>query len=100
MNQNSSNILANLQSGPKMFRVSHVSPELFDVLETRRTSGIAVYEAGFSDRPLVVELTASLNIVAAQRRDVVQAIREHREQVTAILQKYPAYFAHIFNDVL
>jgi superfamily II DNA/RNA helicase len=63
-------------------------------------TAIAVHEAGFSDRPLVAELTASINLVAAQRRDVLHAIREHREQVTAILQKYPAYFAHIFNDVL
>jgi hypothetical protein len=61
---------------------------------------IALYEAGFSDRPLVADLSTSLNLVAEQRRDVVRAMRERREQVTAILQKYPAYFAHIFNHVL
>jgi POLQ-like helicase len=61
---------------------------------------IAVYEAGFSDRVLVADLSSSLNLVAEQRRDVVRAVREQRENVITILQKYPAYFTHIANDVL
>jgi hypothetical protein len=61
---------------------------------------IAVYEAGFSDRALAVDLSSSLNPVAEQRHDVVTAIREQRESVTTILRKYPSYFSHIANNML
>jgi hypothetical protein len=43
---------------------------------------IAVYEAGFSDRALAMDLSPSLNLVAEQRPDVVRAIWEQRESVT------------------
>lgn len=61
---------------------------------------IAVYEVGFSDRPLASDLTTSLNLVSDQRRDVIRAIREQREAVNVVLDKYPSYFTHIANDVL
>jgi hypothetical protein len=64
------------------------------------STAIAIYEVGFSDRVLVADLSSSLNLVVEQRRDVVRAVREQRENVIAILQKYPAYFTHIANDVL
>jgi POLQ-like helicase len=61
---------------------------------------IALYEAGFSDRVIAADLSASLALADEQRRDVIRRIRQENATVTAILQKYPSYFTHISNDVL
>lgn len=61
---------------------------------------IALYEVGFSDRVVAADLTSSLNLSAEQRRDAIRAIRNQRDEVGAVLQKYPSYFTHILNDVV
>ena len=50
---------------------------------------ITLYELGFSYWVVAADLPSSLNFVAEQRRDAVGAIREQRDAVTAVLQKYP-----------
>ena len=61
---------------------------------------IAIYEVGFSDRVVAAELSTALGLVDEGRRDVLQMIRQKRDTVVAILEKYPSYFTHIVNDVL
>lgn len=61
---------------------------------------ITLYELGFSDRVVAADLTSSLSLVAVLRRDAIRAIREQRDAVNTVLQKYPSYFTHILNDVL
>ena len=63
-------------------------------------STIALYEAGFSDRVIVADLSASLGLLDEQRRDVIQKVRQESNIVMTILQKYPSYFTHIMADVL
>jgi superfamily II DNA/RNA helicase len=63
-------------------------------------TAIALYEAGFSDRPLVAELSAAIAFSDETRRAVVRKVREERTTVANILGKYPAYFTHVLNDVL
>jgi hypothetical protein len=61
---------------------------------------INLYEAGFSDRALVTELNSSLNLAEESRRDVIEKVRQERDKVKAVLEKYPSYFTHVLNDVL
>jgi hypothetical protein len=56
--------------------------------------------AGFSDRAIVADLSSSLGLVLEQRRDAIKKVRQQRDIVTTVLQKYPSYFTHVLNDVL
>jgi POLQ-like helicase len=64
------------------------------------SASIALYEAGFSDRPLVAELTAALLFPDETRRAVVRKVREERDSVANIFEKYPTYFTYVLNDVI
>jgi superfamily II DNA/RNA helicase len=91
----------------------HAAPELANVLTGRlqlfqkmlkyglpTASAIAVYEAGFSDRVVAADLSASLGLVADQRSDAVKMLRQESNTVLPLLQKYPSYFTHIMSTLL
>lgn len=59
---------------------------------------ILLYEAGFADRPLALELAAAIPAVEL-RSELRQAIGEDRPAVLAILARYPRYFTEIFERV-
>ena len=59
---------------------------------------ILLYEAGFADRPLAVEL-AKLMPQISSRNGIGDAIRDERAAVKAILDRYPQYFAKVFERV-
>jgi hypothetical protein len=63
-------------------------------------SAIALYEIGFSDRAIVAELNTALKLEDEQRGEVLQKLRDERGLVAGILQKYPSYFFHIFEQLL
>jgi hypothetical protein len=65
------------------------------------TSGaVVLYELGFSDRPLVVELSSALNLLDDEpRRDVVRRLTQRSEAMTAILEKYPSYFSYVASHI-
>jgi POLQ-like helicase len=63
------------------------------------SAAIVLYELGFSDRPLVIELSSALNLLDEPRRDVVRRLTQRSDAVTAILEKYPSYFSYVASHV-
>jgi POLQ-like helicase len=60
---------------------------------------IALYELGFSDRFVAMDLSTILNGVRPDREIVIQALRGRREQVFEKLSQYPEYFSEVYRVV-
>lgn len=60
---------------------------------------ILLYEAGFSDRPLALDLAQIVPEISS-RKEVRDAMREARTVVEAILGQYPQYFSEVFERVV
>jgi len=63
-------------------------------------STIALYELGFSDRVIAMDLALSLGLTAEQKKDVVKALKRNKSQVLAVMDKYPSYFLDRANELL
>lgn len=61
---------------------------------------IALYELGFSDRVIAQDLAVSLNLAATQKKDLVKALKQDRDGVNAVMEKYPSYFQERMNEIL
>lgn len=61
---------------------------------------IAIYELGFSDRVIAQDLTASLNLAATQKKDIVEALKQDRDGAKAVMERYPIYFQERMNELL
>lgn len=59
---------------------------------------ILLYEAGFADRPLVLELAAAFPGISSHN-EMRNAMREGQPAVEAILARYPRYFTELFQRV-
>lgn len=53
---------------------------------------IALYELGFSDRVIAQDLASSLNLKETDKKSLVEALKNDKEDVEAVLEKYPSYF--------
>jgi POLQ-like helicase len=63
-------------------------------------AAVAVYELGFADRAVALDLCSALDLSNEDRRACLQAIRGRVDDVRAVLVLYPAYFSHILADLL
>lgn len=61
---------------------------------------IAIYELGFSDRTIALDLAFSLDLVSEQRRDVIKAFKSNKKKTLAVIEKYPSYFEVRLNDII
>ena len=61
---------------------------------------IALYELGFSDRVIVQDLVASLNLAATQKKDIVKVLKQNREEANLAVEKYPRYFQERMKELL
>lgn len=59
---------------------------------------IVLYEAGFADRTLAIELARVVPDVSS-RSEIREAMREAVDAVEAILVRYPQYFSEVFERV-
>ncbi len=62
-------------------------------------SSIVLYEAGFSDRPLALELAEALPEILS-RGEMRDAMRQERQGAEAVLATYPQYFTQVFERVI
>jgi POLQ-like helicase len=60
---------------------------------------IVLYEAGFADRPLAMDLAAVVPAISS-RAEVRPAMRTGRQAVDGVLARYPLYFREIFERVV
>lgn len=61
-------------------------------------ASIVLYEAGFADRPLALELAGTVPEIAS-RSEVRNAMREGQSAVKAILDRYPRYFTEVLDRI-
>lgn len=85
-------------TGDPINRLQHFQKRLKYGLPTETT--IALYELGFSDRVISQDLTASLNLVATQKKDLVKALKKDRKGANAVMEKYPSYFQERMNEIM
>jgi POLQ-like helicase len=57
---------------------------------------ILLYEAGFSDRPLALDLAQIVPEISS-RTEMGPAMRQERESVEAVLTRYPQYFWRLYQ---
>lgn len=53
---------------------------------------IALYEMGFSDRVIALELASSLDLINAKKEEVIEAVKNSTDQLKYTLKKYPKFF--------
>lgn len=63
-------------------------------------AAIALYELGFSDRVIALDLATSLSLSAEQRKEVIKKLGNNQEKVLDVIKKYPSYYLERANEIL
>lgn len=63
-------------------------------------ASIALYELGFSDRVISQDLAVTMKLSVTQKKDVVKSLKQNRDTVITVLEKYPIYFRNKLVDLL
>lgn len=61
---------------------------------------IALYELDFSDRVIAQDLATSLNLAAAQKKDLVKVLKKDPDGNWAVMEKYPIYFQERMSELM
>ncbi len=64
------------------------------------SSAATLYELGFADRIVAMDLGSIIDITPWHKGAVIQEIRRKRVQISERLSKYPTYFTERLNDLL
>lgn len=64
------------------------------------SAATALYELGFADRVVSMELSSVVELSTGSRKSVIQVIRKNKKEVNRLLEKYPIYFSAVFNSIL
>jgi POLQ-like helicase len=65
------------------------------------TSGpITLYELGFRDRAIALELASTLSVESQNKTEVVKLLHDMKDQVLEVLGKYPRYFLQKLVEIL
>ena len=60
---------------------------------------IVLYELGFADRVISIEMSPIFLEIAPEKSATILMLKARREEVFAILDKYPAYFRQVYKNV-
>lgn len=60
---------------------------------------IVIYEIGFADREIAKDIAEVLKC-RPYKRQVINELRSKSEVIEIILEKYPSYFTHVFNQFI
>lgn len=63
-------------------------------------AAISIYEIGFSDRVIALDLASSLSLINEQKKDVIMALKNNKEQAILVIKKYPSYFQERMQEFL
>jgi hypothetical protein len=63
-------------------------------------AAINLYELGFSDRVIALDLESSFGLTNEKRKDVVKALKSNSDKAMAIVEKYPVYFHERMAELL
>lgn len=60
---------------------------------------IALYELGFADRVVALDLSSIVQNTRFDRRSIIRTIRRNEQKVRQLLEKYPSYFIERLNNL-
>ncbi|GAB1468235.1 hypothetical protein MASR2M64_09460 [Candidatus Cloacimonadota bacterium] len=63
-------------------------------------SSIILYEMGFSDRVIAQDVQSSLNFHSTNRGKIIRAIKNNKELLDEIMDKYPMYYQNRALDII
>ncbi len=63
-------------------------------------AAITLYELGFSDRVIALDLAPLLASTNQHRKDAIKALKRKKADAQAIIQEYPSYFQERLNEIL
>ena len=61
---------------------------------------IILYEMGFADRVISLELSSITNLDISDRGSMVLILKANEQKVRTILEKYPQYFTQVLDELL
>jgi len=61
---------------------------------------IALYELGFSDRVISMDLASILGNISLDRKSIIRFIKGNEQEVRELLEKYPSYFMERLNSLI
>ncbi len=64
------------------------------------TISIVLYELGFSDRVVAMDLASILENIPLDRSSIIHYIKQNEQKVRELLEKYPSYFIERLNNLL
>ncbi len=64
------------------------------------TISIILYELGFSDRVVSMDLASILENIPLDRSSIIRYIKQNEQKVRELLEKYPSYFIERLNNLL
>ena len=60
---------------------------------------IVLYELGFADRVIAIELSPIFLEISPEKSAVVSMLKARREETFVVLDKYPAYFRQVYKNL-
>ena len=64
------------------------------------SSSIALYELGFADRVVSMDLNSAIDGHSMHKNEVKRAIQQNEERIRNMLEKYPSYFQMVIENIL
>ena len=61
---------------------------------------ITIYELGFADRVVSMELSSTVELSTARRKSVIREISKNKKEIKKMLKKYPTYFSNVLDNIL
>ncbi len=61
---------------------------------------IVLYELGFSDRVVALDLASSLGLTAKQRKDIIKELKGNKDKALLVIEQYPSYFLERFKEIV
>lgn len=79
-------------------RINHLQKRLKYGLKS--SAAITLYEIGFADRVVAGDMVEELGLTSGIRGKLLEKLRGQRDEVDAVLKKFPSYFDFVWRGVL
>ena len=63
-------------------------------------AAISCFELGFSDRAVALDLTNTLKLSNEKKSETIKVMRDNKETVRSVIEKYPSYFKERMEEIL
>jgi POLQ-like helicase len=64
------------------------------------SSAIILYELGFADRIVAMDLGNTIGVTLSDKQDAIRAIKRNEQNIRKRVEKYPSYFIDVFENLI